>query len=331
MTVIRIGVLGASRIAPFAVINPARKHPEVEVTAVAARELSRAQRFAARHAIPQAYGSYADLLTDPAIDAVYIGLPNALHGQWIAAALDAGKHVLCEKPLAANAEEAATVAELVAARADLVVMEAFHYRYHPLTARMLKIIESGELGTIERLEASFCFPVPPPGNIRWSYELAGGALMDAGVYPIHLLRTLTGAEPEVVAAEAQTRRPDVDRVFRAALTFPSGTAARITTSLWSRRIFSARVVVVGSAATMDVMNPFLPHVWHRLVLRTGQRRQRTEYVPRRPSTYTHQLRAFADAVLRGAPVLTSVSDAIATMRVIDACYAAAGLPRREPR
>ncbi|HEY5848026.1 MAG TPA: Gfo/Idh/MocA family oxidoreductase, partial [Microlunatus sp.] len=225
MSVIRIGLLGAARIAPFAVINPARRHPDVEVTAVAARELSRAQRFAARHAIPRAYGSYADLLTDPAIDAVYIGLPNALHGRWIAAAVAAGKHVLCEKPLTANADEAGSVAELVAARPDLVVMEAFHYRYHPLMERLLKIIESGELGRIERLAASFCFPVPPPGNIRWSYELAGGALMDAGVYPIHLLRTLTGAEPEVVAAEARTRRPGVDRLFRADLLFPGGTPA----------------------------------------------------------------------------------------------------------
>ena len=330
MSVIRIGVLGASRIAPFAVIRPARRHAEVEVAAVAARDLPRAQRFAARQAIPRAYGSYADLLTDPSIDAVYIGLPNALHGRWIAAALAAGKHVLCEKPLTANAEEAASVADLVAAHADRVVMEAFHYRYHPLTARMLEIIELGELGPIQRLEASFCIPVPPPGNIRWSYELAGGALMDAGVYPVHLLRTLTGAEPQVVAAEARTRRPGVDRLFRAELMFPGGVEAQVTTSLWSRRLFSTRVEVIGSAATMKVINPFLPHVWHRLAIRR-ERRLRTEYVPRRPTTYDHQLRAFADAVLRGAPVITTVSDAVATMRVIDACYAAAGLPRREPR
>lgn len=125
------------------------------------------------------------------------------------------------------------------------------------------------------------------------------------------------------------RRPGVDRLFRAELSFPDGIPASITTALWSGRILSAGVEVIGSAATMNVINPFLPHVWHRLAIRAGSRR-RTEYVARRPSTYTHQLRAFADAVLRGAPVITSVPDAVATMRVIDACYAAAGLPRREP-
>jgi predicted dehydrogenase len=133
-TRVRIGILGAARIAPGAVVKPAAVEPEAEVTAIAARDLRRARKFAARHKIPTAYGSYPQLLADSSIDAVYIAVPNGLHGRWTKAALQAGKHVLCEKPFTANAEEAASVAE-AARRSDRVVMEAFHYRYHALTAR----------------------------------------------------------------------------------------------------------------------------------------------------------------------------------------------------
>jgi predicted dehydrogenase len=171
---VRFGILGAARIAPIAMVNPAAEESEAEVLAVAARDLERARRFAAKHKIPTAYGSYAQLLTDPSIDAVYIAVPNGLHGRWTKAALKAGKHVLCEKPFTANAEEAASVAE-AARHSGLVVMEAFHYRYHALTARMLEILNSGELGSITKMEAWLCFPLVPPNNVRWDYQLAGGA------------------------------------------------------------------------------------------------------------------------------------------------------------
>jgi len=201
-TKVRFGILGAARIAPVAMVKPAAEETEAEVTAVAARDLERARRFAAKHKIPAAYGSYAQLLANPSIDAVYIAVPNGLHGRWTKAALTAGKHVLCEKPFAANAEEAASVAE-AARRSGLVVMEAFHYRYHALTRRMLEILSSGELGGIIKMEAWLCFPLVPANDIRWDYELAGGTLMDAGCYTIHLLRTLAGAEPEVSFATAK--------------------------------------------------------------------------------------------------------------------------------
>ena len=149
---LRIGVLGAARIAPAALIRPATFQPEVEVVAVAARDLQRAERFAAQHGLAKAYSGYQQLLADPEIDAVYVALPNGLHGRWTRAALEAGKHVLCEKPFTANADEAALVAE-VARSTNLVVMEAFHYRYHALVQRTLEILRSGELGTITRLDA----------------------------------------------------------------------------------------------------------------------------------------------------------------------------------
>src|SRR3954467_14408500 len=144
---LRIGVLGAARIAPAALIKPASSNPSVSVDAVAARSPERAQAFATRHGIPRVHASYEELVTDPDLDAVYNPLPNGLHGRWTRAALAAGKHVLCEKPFTANAAEAREIADL-GATSDRVVMEAFHYRYHPLALRIEQIIASGELGTL---------------------------------------------------------------------------------------------------------------------------------------------------------------------------------------
>ena len=327
-TRVRFGILGAARIAPIAMVRPAAEESEAEVTAIAARDLERARRFAAKHKISRAYGSYAQLLTDPRIDAVYIAVPNGLHGRWTKAALEAGKHVLCEKPFTANAEEAATVAE-AARHSGLVVMEAFHYRYHALTRRMLEIVNSGELGTITKMEAWLCFPLLPPNNVRWNYQLAGGALMDAGCYTIHLLRTLAGAEPQVSSATAKTRRAAVDRLLEAELAFPGGCTGLITASMLSRRVLGAGARESGTRGTMEVLGPYVPQLVHRLIVRSDIRRA-VEHMPRQPSTYASQLRAFTGAILRGEPVLTGPDDAVANMAVIDACYAAAGLPRREP-
>jgi predicted dehydrogenase len=309
-------------------VKPAAEESEAEVNAVAARDLERARQFAAKHKISTAYGSYAQLLADPSIDAIYIAVPNGLHGRWTEAALDAGKHVLCEKPFTANAEEAASVAE-AAQRSGRVVMEAFHYRYHALTRRMLEIINSGELGGITTMEAWICFPLVPPNDIRWDLRLAGGALMDAGCYTIHLLRTLAGAEPEVVSATAKTRWRAVDRLLRAELAFPGGCTGSITASMLSSQVLGAGARVRGTRGTMEVLNPYVPQLGHRLVVRSDTRRA-VEHVPRQPSTYAAQLQAFIGAILRGEPVLTGPDDAVANMAVIDACYAAAGLPRREP-
>jgi predicted dehydrogenase len=325
---VRIGVLGAARIAPSALIRPAASDPEAEVVAVAARDRQRAERFAARHHLAKAYGSYQRLLADPEIDAVYIALPNGLHGRWTKAALEAGKHVLCEKPFTANADEAAQVAE-VARSTNLVVMEAFHYRYHALTRRMLEIIRSDELGTITGLDAWLCFPLVGGNNIRWSYELAGGALMDAGCYPVHLLRTLAGVEPDVVTATAKTRLPNVDRYLHAELSFGDGITGSITGSMLSGRVLGAGARVRGTQGTMRVLNPYFPQLGHRLLIKSASRTA-VEHVARQPSTYACQLRAFTDAVLREQRPPTSVDDAVANMRVIDACYLAAGLPVREP-
>jgi predicted dehydrogenase len=324
---LRIGILGAARIAPSAVIKPALVQDDVEIVSVAARDASRAARFAKQHGIPKSCGSYAALLADPDINAVYNPLPNGLHGRWTIAALEAGKHVLCEKPFTANADEAEAVAA-IARSSGLVTMEAFHYRYHALTRRLLEIIASGELGKVRRIEASMCFPLPMQ-DIRWDLALAGGALMDAGCYAIHLIRTLADAEPIVTSARAKLRSSAVDRLMQAEFGFADGRTASITASMLSARLLSIGARVIGTEATMDVSNFVIPQLWHRLKIKSGTG-VRKERVAKLPSSYSAQLRVFADAVLHGHSYPTNVDDAIANMRVIDACYAAAGLSPRQP-
>ena len=324
---LRVGILGAARIAPLALINPARENAEVVVASVAARDVSRAQAFAAKHDIARVHDSYEALIADPDLDAVYIPLPNGLHGRWTRAALTAGKHVLCEKPFTANAAEAREIAEL-AANSDRVVMEAFHYRYHPLTLRVEEIIASGELGKLERVEAALCFPLPKFSDIRYNYSLAGGATMDAGCYAVHMVRTFGGSTPEVVSAQAKLRDPQVDRAMTAELRFAGGHTGRVRCSLWSARLVQSSAKVVGDRGELRVLNPVTPQFFHRLSIRSSGG-NRVERFPRR-ATYAYQLDAFAAAVLRGEPVKTTPQDAVENMSVIDAIYRAAGLTIREP-
>ena len=324
---LRIGVLGAARIAPSALIKPAKDNAEVVVAAVAARDGSRARAFAAKHGIARVHESYEALIADPDLDAVYNPLPNGLHGKWTRAALVAGKHVLCEKPFTANAAEAREIAGL-AAKSDRVVMEAFHYRYHPLALRTEQIIASGELGKLERVEAALCFPLPKFSDIRYNYSLAGGAMMDAGCYAVHMARTFGGSTPEVVSAQAKLRDPQVDRAMTAELRFAEGHTGRVRCSMWSSRLLEITAHVVGDRGEVRLFNPVTPQFFHRLSVRSSDGK-RVERFPRRPS-YAYQLDAFAGAVLRGEPVKTTPTDAIENMTVIDAIYRAAGLPLRQP-
>jgi predicted dehydrogenase len=322
---LRIGVLGAARIAPMALTRPAREVPEAEILAVAARDAVRAEKFARRHSIPRVHPSYDALLADPEIDAVYNPLPNGLHCEWTLKALRAGKHVLCEKPIAANSDEAIEMAE-AADQAGLVLDEAFHWRAHPLAARMREIIESGELGEIRHVEASLCIPFLLPGDIRYRFDLAGGATMDTGCYTISMVRHLANSEPEVVSAEARLSSPEVDRSMRAEMRFEGGVTGRITCSLFSAKLFAINAKVEGTKGRMSAFNPVAPHVYHRLSVK-GENGSRAERV-KGDVTYTHQLRAFVAHVRGGPPMLSDAWDGVANMRVIDAIYDKAGMKRR---
>lgn len=322
---LRIGSLGAAHMSVVALVRPSRHVPDVTITAVAARNEARARRFAERYHIPQVHASYEALLCDPAIDAVYIPLPNSLHALWTIAALRAGKHVLCEKPLAANAHEAEQMAQ-VAVETQRVLFEAMHYRYHPLAARIKAIVDSGEIGDIRHLDVEFSVPLLQPHSIQFRYDLGGGATMDVGCYVIDFVRFLVDEEPQVLRAEARLIRPKVDRYMTADFRFANGCTAHMTCALLSARLLRLRAVIYGTRGELRVNFPFLPHIYHSITVSTP-RMMRHERVEGH-STYVYQLQAFADAVRHGTPPLTHADDAVATMRVIDAVYVAAGLQLR---
>jgi predicted dehydrogenase len=324
---LRMGVLGAAKIVPVALLKPAAAVAGVEVTAIAARDRGRAEAFAGKHGIPKVHAGYDELLADETVDAVYIPLPNGLHGRFTTRALESGKHVLCEKPFTANAAEAAAVKE-VADRTGLVVMEGFHWRHHPLAARLLEIAGSGELGPIRRIEAEMCFPLLRSSNIRWQLSLAGGAMMDAGCYPVSIVRTLAGAEPTVVSARAKLRSPGVDRETEVELRFADGRTGRILTSMLGRHALRFSATVIGDDATMRVLNPVAPQYFHRITVR-GPKGRRSERV-KGGATYNYQLEAFRAAVREGGPNLWPPSESVANMQVIDDTYRAAGLEPRTP-
>jgi predicted dehydrogenase len=323
---LRIGALGAARITPMALIRPARQVAGAEVAAVAARDVVKARAFAAKHGIPRVHDSYDALLADPEIDAIYNPLPNGLHCEWTIRALRAGKHVLCEKPVAANADEAVRMAA-AARETGRALVEAFHWRYHPLAARVKEIVASGEIGAPRHYEARFAFPIGfLPGDIRWRWDLAGGALMDTGCYTISMVRHMAEAEPEVAGAECLLWSPQVDRRTEARFRFADGRTASILCSMWSRNLLAMTLRITGDRGELRVFNPIAPHIYHRLSVR-GTSGSRSERVPGE-ATYTHQLRTFVAHVREGAPVPTGPDDAVANMRVIDAVYRAAGLAPR---
>jgi predicted dehydrogenase len=293
--------------------------------AIAARDRERAEKFAAKHGIPRVHASYDALLDDPDVDAVYNPLPNGLHCEWTLRALDAGKHVLCEKPLAANAAEAARMQQ-AAEKAGLVLAEAFHWRYHPLATRMQEVLDSGVLGPLRHVESFMCVPLPLPGDIRYRLDLAGGATMDTGCYAVSLVRFLAGAEPEVVSASAKLSSRDVDRWMRAELRFPGGVTGRMTTALFSARLLDIRAIAEGERGRMSVLNPVAPQYYHRLKVETPEG-TRVERVAG-GATYTYQLQAFVRWVRDGVPMVTDAAYGVANMSVIDAIYEMAGLPIR---
>lgn len=322
---IRIGVLGAAAIVPMALTNPARSVLEAQIVAIAARDPRRAQRFAKRHNIPHVHQTYDDLLADPEIDAIYNPLPNGLHAEWTIRALKAGKHILCEKPMASNAKESEEMAKF-ADETGLVLSEAFAYRYHPLTARVKEFIASGDIGNVQHIHAQFSFLLPAPNNIRFKYELAGGALMDCGCYPVSLIRHVAETEPSVERAEARLFAPQVDHNMTADFSFSDGRTAHMECGMLSPKLFRSVLKVDGDAGTLRVLSPFQPHVFNWLTVK-GKNLNIHERISGENS-YALQLRAFIKAIRGEMKLNTDPSDAIGNMRVIDAIYAKAGLNKR---
>ena len=240
----------------------------VRLVAVAARDRRRAERWAAANGVERVLGSYRALLDDPEVEAVYNPLPNSLHAPWNLAALHAGKHVLTEKPCAANADEAALV-HRAAQGSDRIVFEGFDYRYHPLFARLLELITSGAIGELRHFHVAMEMPAPPPGDLRWSWPLAGGALMDLGCYCIHSIRSLAAAQggvPELLHATAELRPGlhQIDECATAAFRLPDGAQATATANMNGPSNFT--MTATGTTGRIHLPNFIHVHDDDRLII-----------------------------------------------------------------
>ncbi len=321
----RFGALGAALITPRALVYPCIDEPAATIYAIAARDRSRAEGFARWHRIPKVLDSYADVATHPKVDAVYNALHITAHREWTLAAIKEQKHVLCEKSFASNAEEAKEMAA-AADKAGVVVMDAFHYRYHPIFIRAKEIYDSGELGEITRIAGVFHIPVTDPDSIRMKYELGGGVTMDIGCYPISWVRHITGLEPEAISAQAEEGPPKVDVMLKTEQHFANGVVATTSGDMREGVKFEAWLEVVGTNGTMRVNNPLVPQNGNSIEV-TGSSRDRVETFDRR-ATYGYQLDAFLAAVHQGEALFTDAWDGYRQMAVIDRAYEAAGLPVR---
>lgn len=322
---IRIGLLGASRVSRYAVIEPAAGVEGVEVSAVAARDPARAAVFADENEIPRVEADYEALVSSDAVDVVYNGLPPSSHASWTIVALEAGKHVLCEKPFAMDAGEAQAMVD-AAERTGNVLLEAYHYRFHPLFARVLEFVGAGRIGTVRELDAHFNVRIAyTPGEIRYDPSLGGGAMMDLGCYCVHWVRTMMAAEPRVLSASAIRHESGVDVEMDALLEFPGGVEARLRSSMSEDLSagLDAGLVIRGDSGTVTVVNPVAPHAGSELIIETddGITREQVDG----ETTYVHQLRHLHDVLNGRAEPLTGGSDAIASMRVLDEIYRLAGM------
>ena len=322
-------MLGAARIAPLALIKPAVLIPNAEVVAVAASSVEKAQAFADEHSIATVSESYAALVESPQIDAIYIALPPNSHERWSIAALEAGKHVLCEKPFAMNAAEARRMVTAANASERLLI-EAFHYRFHPYFHRVLEMLADDVIGDIRHIEAQFDVRIPySSSEFRHNPMLGGGALMDLGCYPVHWVRTLIGSEPQVTQAECVRSEAGVDVATRARLSFPGGVTAEIATAMdeTAARQHYAQVVIEGEKGRLILENPIAPHNGNKIITDVDGA-SRSESVEGE-STYYYQLRHFVAAVDGTESPLTGGDDAINNMQLIDNIYTAAGFERPE--
>ena len=317
---LRIGLIGAARIAPHGIVDPVRAEPRAELAAVAARDPQRAAAFASEHDVPRWYGDYHTLLADPAIDLVYVATPPVNHAELAIRALEAGKHVLVEKPFSLTADEAREVLA-VARRTGRRAVESMHAVHHPLFWRVIDLVAAGTIGRVRDISSRFDITLANPDDFRWQGRLGGGALMDLGVYPLALVRRLLGEEFAIDRGRARVGGvPAVG--FVAQLTLAGGAGARVSASFAAPLAIDLRIE--GESGTITVVNPVVPHRGHRLIVETGGERSEEE-VPG-PTTWTAQLHALCDTLLDDTPFPLPEDDFVRSMVAIERIRAAGGWP-----
>lgn len=319
-TRLRWGVLSTANIGRAAV-NPAiQASSNGELVAVASRDEERARAFARDHGIERSYGNYAALLADADIDAVYVPLPNGMHREWVIRAAEAGKHILCEKPLALDEAECHEM-EAAATANGVRLMEAFMYRFHPRIGRVQERIADGDIGELRMIRSSFTFKLTRPDNIRWDPDLGGGALMDVGCYCVNVSRTIAGAEPVEVQAFAKWTDRDVDSELVGSMRFPNDVVAHFDCALTMER--NEQFEAAGTDGVLTVPSSFLPGTDDAPIhLDRGREGRSTEVVPG-DDEYRLMVEHFADAVLTDRPFRYPAAEAAANMRVIEAMYRSA--------
>ncbi len=322
---VRLGILSTADIGRGRVIPALRHCRNLEVTTVASRSLEKAQAFAREMGIPNAYGSYDQLLADANIDAIYNPLPNSMHAEWSIKCAEAGKPCLCEKPLASDAAEAQTMVDAFASR-NVLFAEAFMYRFHPQTQRVKQMVESGAVGELREMNASFSFVIGNEGDIRLSKPLAGGSLMDIGCYCVNVIRLMTGEEPDDAKAIARVgQRSQVDEYLSGVLSFPSGTLGHFDCSFrlqlthsYELRGTRGRILVEQGFVVPPDRETFI-HYWH------SDEYEEIKIPP--ANSYTLMAEDFADALLNQRPPNFPPQDAVRNMEALDRLYASAGMSR----
>jgi xylose dehydrogenase (NAD/NADP) len=298
------------------VLAGAAESDGVEVIAVASRDASRAETYARERGIERAYGSYEALLADPDLEAIYISLPNSMHVEWSIRALEAGKHVLCEKPLTRRADETERAFD-AADRAGRFLMEAFMYRHNPQTARLVELVAGGAIGRLRLVRAAFSFPLAHAGDVRLSRELDGGALMDVGCYCVSGTRLLAG-EPIDVYGQQVLAASGVDELFAATVRFPDDVLGQFDAGL----VLPVRdeLEAIGEEGSL-----FLDDPWHCrnpvIELRTAKGVEETAVQP--VNSYRLELENLSDAIRGSAEPLLGREDALGQARAIEALYRSA--------
>jgi len=296
------GLLGTARI-NRALIPPLRASARNELVAVASRSIEKAEAYAKQRNIPRAFGSYEAMLADPDIDVIYNSLPNRLHAEWTIKAAQAGKHVLCEKPLAVTVDEVDAV-RAAAEQAGVVVAEAFMYRHHPQTLKIKELVDSGAIGTLRLVRGSFTFNLAREADVRLDPALSGGSIWDVGCYPIGYARFVVGAEPIEVFGWRVTGPTGVDEVFAGQMRFTGEVYAQFDCGF--RAPFRTHIEIVGGEGTISVPHPFKPGVNEQIHLTRGDDVE-TIGIPGQ-ELYVGEVEDMADAILLGKAPRVSLAD-----------------------
>lgn len=305
----RWGILGVARINRVQLVPLSTgRH---RLVAVASRTVARAEAYAAEHGIPRPYGSYDALLADPEIDGVYIPVPNSLHAELTIRAARAGKHVLCEKPLALSADEVRAIADAAEAN-GVVVTEAFMYRHHPVVSRTRALLQDGVIGRVVGVTGVFSFMHDRPADVRFDPALGGGSLWDVGCYPVSFARTVLGQRPVAVQGAAAWSARGVDLTFFGQLIFDDGVVAQVMSSFEAP--FRTGMEVIGTEGRLRVPHPFKPQ--ERDVIEVI-RDDTTEVVEvEGPPLYQGQADDLADAARSGRAPLVTLEDSLANTETL---------------